>query len=151
MTHNDWHSITNNDSQPLAQYNPPLFTSIAQHSSKPLTQYSTPWLTTAIRIQWMWIMECYTEPVVVYHGVYCWASDCESWWVLLFQWLLIMVCYTESVVLNYAVLCLWTMVGYTEPVAVNHCLLCCASRCESWWVILCQGCELWCVMLSLWL
>jgi hypothetical protein len=38
---NNWHSITN--SQPLAQYNQLLFTSIAQHNSKPLTQYSTPW------------------------------------------------------------------------------------------------------------
>jgi hypothetical protein len=101
--------------------------------------------------QWLWIMVCFTEPVVVNHGVYCWASNCESWWVLLWQWLLIMVCYAESVVVNYAVLCLWIMVSYTEQVAVNHGLLCYASGCESWWVMLCQGCESWCVMLSQWL
>jgi hypothetical protein len=58
-----------------------------------------------------------------------------------------MVCYAESVVVNYAVLCLWIMVSNTEPVAVNHDLFCSASRSEWWWVLLCQGCESWCVML----
>jgi hypothetical protein len=54
--------------------------------------------------QWLWIMVCYAEPVVVNHGVLCWASDCESWCAMLNQWLCIMVCYAEPVVVNHGVL-----------------------------------------------
>ena len=62
--------------------------------------------------QWLWIMVCYSEPVVVTHSVLwylpvvvnhgvlcwafgvdhsvvCWASDCESCCVMLSQWLCI--------------------------------------------------------------
>jgi hypothetical protein len=28
--------------------------------------------------QWWWVMVCIAEPVVVNHGVLCWASGCES-------------------------------------------------------------------------
>jgi hypothetical protein len=38
-------------------------------------------------------MVCFTEPVVVNHGVYWWASGCESWWVLLSQCWWIILCY----------------------------------------------------------
>jgi hypothetical protein len=41
--------------------------------------------------QWVWIMVCNSEPVVVNHGLLCGASGCESWCVLLSQWLLIMM------------------------------------------------------------
>jgi hypothetical protein len=58
-------------------------------------------------------MACYTEPVVVDHGMLYGASGCESWCVILTQWLLVMMC-------------------IAEPVAVNHGLLCCTSGCESW-------------------
>jgi hypothetical protein len=30
-------------------------------------------------IKWLWILVCYAEPVVVYHGELCWVSGCESW------------------------------------------------------------------------
>jgi hypothetical protein len=50
-------------------------------------------------------MVCYSEPVVVNHGVLCWASGCESWCAMLNQWLCIMVCYAEPVVVNHGVLC----------------------------------------------
>jgi hypothetical protein len=48
-------------------------------------------------------MVCYTEPVVVNHGVLCRASGCKSWCVLLSQWVGIMVCYAEPVVVNHGV------------------------------------------------
>jgi hypothetical protein len=64
------------------------------------------------------------------------------------QWLWIMVSNAEPVVVNYAVLCLWIMASYTAAVAVKHGLLCCAGGCESWWVMLCQGCGTCCAMLS---
>ena len=81
-----------------------------------------------MRSQWLWIMECFTEPVVVNHGVYCCASDFESRWVLLYQWLLIMVCIAEQVI-------------------VNHGEFYSASSCEWWCVMLSQCCELCCAML----
>ena len=46
-------------------------------------------------------MVCYTEPVVVNHGVLYRASGCKSWCVLLSQWVGIMVCYAEPVVVNH--------------------------------------------------
>jgi hypothetical protein len=33
--------------------------------------------------QWLWMMVCYSEPVVVNHGVLCWASGCEAWWAII--------------------------------------------------------------------
>ena len=100
--------------------------------------------------QWVWIMVCYAEPVVMSHGVLWWARGCESWCVILSQWLWIMVWYGEPVIVNYTVLCLWIMTSNTEPLAVNHGLLCCASGCELWWFIFCQVCEWWCAMISQW-
>jgi hypothetical protein len=41
------------------------------------------------------IMMYYAEAMVVYNGVLCWASGCESWFVILSQWLWIMVWYSE--------------------------------------------------------
>ena len=64
-------------------------------------------------------MACYTEPVVVNHGVLYGASGCDSWCVMLSQWLLIMKCIAEQVI-------------------VNHGELCCASSCESWCAMLSQ-------------
>ena len=59
------------------------------------------------------IMACFTEPVVVNHGVLYGDSGCESWCAMLSQWLFVMMC-------------------IAEPVAVNHGLICCASGYESW-------------------
>jgi len=39
-------------------------------------------------------MVCNAEQVVVSHGELCWASGCESCYIILSQWLWIMVCYT---------------------------------------------------------
>ena len=63
--------------------------------------------------QWLWIMVCYTEPVVVNHGVLFWAIGCESYGVL---------CLNQR---------LWIMVCYAEPVVVNHGVLFWDSGCES--------------------
>jgi hypothetical protein len=45
-------------------------------------------------------MASYTKPVVVNHGMLCGAIGCESWCVLLSQWLLIMEYIAEQVTLN---------------------------------------------------
>jgi hypothetical protein len=58
-------------------------------------------------------MACYTEPVVVNHGMLYGARGCVSWCVILRQWLLVMMC-------------------IAEPFSVNHGLFCCASGCDSW-------------------
>ena len=50
-------------------------------------------------------MACYTEPVVVNHGVLSRASGCESWCVLLSKLLLIMVCIAEQVIVNHGESC----------------------------------------------
>ena len=115
--------------------------------------------------QWMWMMLCYVEPVVVNHDanavpvgvnhdVLFWASRwesrcercgsrCESWWVMLSEWLWITVC-------------------SAEPIVVNHCEWYLDIGCESLWVMLSQWVwiivlyaepgvlESWCVMLSQW-
>jgi hypothetical protein len=47
-------------------------------------------------------MACYTEPVVVNHGVLYRASGYESWFVSPGQWLLIMVCIAEQVIVNHS-------------------------------------------------
>jgi hypothetical protein len=126
MIHNHWHIITHNDSQPLAQHSTPWFTTTG---SEQYTMIHNHWLNHGVLLwgsdceswcamlsQWLCIMVCYVEPVVVNHCVLCWASGCEWWCVMLSQWLLIMVC-------------------NTEPVVVNHGLLCCAKGCELWRVI----------------
>ena len=46
-------------------------------------------------------MACYTESVVVNHGVLYRVSGCESWFALLSQWLLLMVCIAEQVIVNH--------------------------------------------------
>jgi hypothetical protein len=56
MTHNHWHSIANHDSQSLA------------HCESWCVMLS----------QWLWIMVCYTDPVVVNHVCYTEANSCES-------------------------------------------------------------------------
>jgi hypothetical protein len=116
--------------------------------------------------QWLWVMLNYAEPVVVSHGVECWASGCELWCAMVSQYLLIMVCNSEPVVVNHGVRygasgCEWlcailsqlllVIMCIAEPVAVNHGFLCCSSGCESWWAMLCEGCESWCYILSQWL
>jgi hypothetical protein len=115
--------------------------SITHHNSQPMAQNCTPWFTpTGLALltmthnhllsityqnpqslQWLWVIVCYTEAVVVNHGVLYWASGCDSWYVLLNQWL-------------------WIVGNDTEPVVVNHGVICWAN-----------GCESWCVMLSQWL
>jgi hypothetical protein len=103
--------------------------------------------------QWLSIMLCYDEPLVVNHGVLCWASDCESLCVMLSQLLWIMVCYYERVVVNHGVLCWssgceswWIMLW---KVVVNHDAL---PVCWAKWfgIMVCSvklsGCELWCIM-----
>jgi len=81
-------------------------------------------------------MLCNTEPVVVNHGFLCWASGCESWFIMLSQWLWIMVSYAGPVVVNwwYAMMSqwLWIMDCYALPKVVNHGELGRASGCESW-------------------
>jgi hypothetical protein len=54
--------------------------------------------------QWLCIMVCYAEPVVVNHGVLFRASGCESWCAMRSKGLCIMVCYAELVVENNGVL-----------------------------------------------
>jgi hypothetical protein len=102
--------------------------------------------------QWLWIMVSYDEPVVVNHGVlwwasvmshcelrwtklvavnhgvFCCASVCESWWVILSQWLWIMCTILSQ--------WMWIMTSNAEPVFMNHRELCWASGCESLCVIL---------------
>ena len=104
--------------------------------------------------QWLGIMVCYAEPVVVNHGLLCSAKCCESWCVILSQWLWIMVSYGKptgyeswcamlsKVVVNHDALCwaqwLGIMVCYTERVVVNHGLLCWVSGCEWCFIMLSQ-------------
>jgi hypothetical protein len=54
--------------------------------------------------QWLLIMVCNTEPVVVNHGLLCCAKGCELWHVMLSQWLLVMMCIAEPVVVIHGVL-----------------------------------------------
>jgi hypothetical protein len=96
-------SKTHHDSQPLAQHYTPWFTitcsglhtiiyihwfSITHDNSHPLAQYYIP----SMMSQWVWIMVCYAEPVVVNHGLLCCTKGCELWRLILSQWLWIMVC-----------------------------------------------------------
>jgi hypothetical protein len=99
--------------------------------------------------QWLWIIVCNAEPVVVNQGLLYCAKRCESWRVILIQWLWNMVCYADPVVVNHGVLywssgcetwCamliqwLWIMVCYATPVVVNHG--------ELWWASSCESCVL---------
>jgi hypothetical protein len=107
-----WASGYESWSQTLAQHSNPWLTttssvlhtminnhwlSITHYDSQPLTQHSTQWS------HWVWIMVCNAEPVVVNHGVLCWASGCESLCAMLSQWLWVIVCNTEPVVVNHGV------------------------------------------------
>ena len=128
--------------------------------------------------QWLWIMVCYAEPVVdeswcvmlrpvvVNHGVLCWASGCESWCVILSQWFwtsetvvcvlygvlclsqwLFMLCYSDGV-LCWASGCESWLLYYAEPVIVNHGVLCLfVNHCVILPVVVNHGV----VMLSQWL
>jgi hypothetical protein len=53
--------------------------------------------------EWLLIMVCNSEPVVVNHGLLCCAKGCELGRVILSQWLGIVMYYTESVVVNHGV------------------------------------------------
>ena len=77
------------------------------------------WVMVSYIVPRVWIMVCNAQPVVVNHGVLCWASGCELLCALLRQWLCIMV-------------------GYAEPVVLNHCVIYWSSGCELWWVRLNQ-------------
>jgi hypothetical protein len=105
------------DSQPLAQYNTPWFTtnssvlftvilnhwlSIAHQESQSLAQHNTPWFTN----YWLSIPHHHSQPLAQHSS-------------LLSQWLRITV-------------------YYTEPLFLNHGVLYWASCCESWWVMLSQ-------------
>jgi hypothetical protein len=84
-------------------------------------------------------MVSYAEPVVVNNGESCCASGCESCCAMFSPWLWIMANNAVPVDMNHDV--------NAVPVGVNHAVLywasrwewrCerCASRCESWWVML---------------
>ena len=70
--------------------------------------------------EWLLIMVCNSEPLVVNHGLLCCAKGCELCRVIME----IMVYYTESVVVNHGLFFqrnwLLIMVCYAEPVVVNH-------------------------------
>ena len=132
-------------------------------------------------IQWLWIMVCYAEAVVVNQVVLFWTSGCESWWIMLWkvvvnhdalpvcwaQWLGIIVCSVKPSDCE-----LWCIM--LRKVVVNHGVLFWASGCESWcamlsqclwmivsyaepvvaiYVVLCwaSGCESLCALLWQWL
>ena len=73
--------------------------------------------------QWLRIMVCYSEPVVVNHGLSCWASGFEWRFAMLSQWLWIIVIMLSQ--------WLWIMVYHAEPVVLNHGVLFWTSGCES--------------------
>ena len=112
--------------------------------------------------QWLWVMVCNAEPVVVNHGVLCWASGCEFMCAILnrtvvnyvvLYWadcVLNMVCHAEPLVMNDMSQWLWIMTCYGGPVIVNVCNAeqVVASHSELCWT---SGCESWCVMLCQWL
>jgi hypothetical protein len=80
MIHNLCHSITHHDSHPRG---------------------CESWCV--MLCLWLWIMVCYDQPVLVNHGVLCWASGYVSWCAMLRQWFWIMVCYSGPVVVNNGV------------------------------------------------
>jgi hypothetical protein len=79
--------------------------------------------------KWLRVMVSYAEPVVVSHGVLCWAIGCESCCVIL-----------SLLRFSYGVPCRAIRYEWYEPMIVNYDVL--------WWT---SGCESWCVMLSQWL
>jgi hypothetical protein len=78
-----WLNITHYDSQPLAQHNSTWLTTTC--SALHTINHNHLLSITHHVSQRLWIMVCYSEPVVVNHGVLCWASGCESWCALLNQ------------------------------------------------------------------
>jgi hypothetical protein len=120
-------------------------------------QYITPWFTTtgsvwhpswasgceswwAMLSQWLWIMVCNAEPVVVNHGVLCRARGCELWCIThhnsqpLAQhctpWLTTTGSALHTIIHNYLL--------SIKPVVVNHGISYGASGRESWCIILSQ-------------
>ena len=83
--------------------------------------------------QWLWIMVCYAEPVVVNHCELCWAGGCETLWAMPSQWLWIILCYAEPGVL----------VSWCAMLSQWLCIIVCYSGMGVW--------ESWCAMLSQWL
>ena len=75
--------------------------------------------------QWLWIMVCYAEPVVVNHVCYTEPNSCESSCVILSRFCL-----------SYGVSCRAIGCVSYEPVVVNHGELWWSSRCES--CVLCR-------------
>jgi hypothetical protein len=108
--------ITQNESQTLAQHNTTCVTTtrtayhnmihkhwfrIKQHDSKPLAQHQWEWIICwasgseswcVFRMQCLWIMVCYSVPLVVNHDELCRTIGSESCCVMVSQWLWIMVC-----------------------------------------------------------
>jgi hypothetical protein len=98
-----WISTNHHDSHPLSQHNSQWFIttgavwytlivniwfSITHHGSHLFAQNN-------MLSQWLWKIVSYAEPVVVNHGVFCWAIGCEPLWVILSQWLWNIVSYAE--------------------------------------------------------
>jgi hypothetical protein len=128
---------------------------ITRHYSQPLDQQMS---------QLLWIVVCYDEPVVVYHGVLCWTNGCESSCFMLSQllyrlaqnnttWFTITGSVSHTMIHNH-----WHSIthhdsqtliiaSYADPVVVNHGVLSCASGCESWcvmpshslWIMVCHA------------
>jgi hypothetical protein len=93
----------------------------------------------------LWIIVSYIEPVTVNHGLLWYASGCESWWAMLCQgcesWCVmlsmrwwIMLCYTDPCG------CESIMVCCTDPVVVNHVCYTEPNSCESCCFILSRLC-----------
>jgi hypothetical protein len=99
MIHNHWLSIT-------------------RHNSRLFLLCQWLWVMVSYPVPGVWIMVCYTEPVVVNQAVLYWS-----------EWLWVMVCNAETVVMNHGVL-FWasgceSCCAMISPVVVNRDVLCC--------------------------
>jgi hypothetical protein len=76
MIRNHWLSITHHDSQPLAQNSTPWITTTGHNAELVVVNHGVLFWAgdcesfCVILSQWLWIMVCYSEPVVVNHGVH---------------------------------------------------------------------------------
>jgi hypothetical protein len=143
MIHNHWPSITRHDSQTPAQQ--PV---VVNHSVLCCAiGCESGWVMLS---QWLWIMVCYAERVVVNCVELCWASGCgcesccahhdsqplyqhTTWWFTTTGSAYHTMIYNHWFSINHhdsQPLC------YSEPVFVNDSELCWASGCESWCVML---------------
>jgi hypothetical protein len=77
--------------------------------------------------QWLWIIVCYAELVVVHHVCYAEPNSYESCYAILS-----LVCFRDGVSCR-AIGCEWY-----EPVVGNCGVLCWTSGCETWCVIMCK-------------